>query len=81
MGVEVDGEDRGTMPEGAVFGDLAALDPEPRAATITTTEPSHALVLSNEHLMGLFESNVEIAAGVISTLVRRLRNAEMTTPS
>lgn len=74
--VEIDGADRGEMPEGAVFGDLAALDPEPRAATIITTEPSHALVLSNEHLMGLFESNVEIAAGVISTLVRRLRNAE-----
>ena len=74
--VEIDGADRGVMPEGAVFGDLAALDPEPRAATIITTEPSHALVLSNEHLMGLFESNVEIAAGVISTLVRRLRNAE-----
>ncbi len=73
--VEIDGTDVGAMPEGAVFGDLAALDPEPRAATIITTEPSHALVLSNEHLMGLFESNVEIAAGVISTLVRRLRKA------
>lgn len=72
--VEIDGVDKGAMPEGAVFGDLAALDPEPRAATIITIEPSHALVLSNEHLMGLFESNVEIAAGVISTLVRRLRN-------
>lgn len=71
--VEIDGVDKGVMPEGAVFGDLAALDPEPRAATIITTEPSHALVLTNEHLMGLFESNVEIAAGVISTLVRRLR--------
>ncbi len=76
--VEIDGADKGAMPEGAVFGDLAAHDPEPRAATIITTEPSHALVLSNEHLLGLFESNVEIAAGVISTLVRRLRNAETT---
>lgn len=76
--VEIDGVDKGAMPEGAVFGDLAALDPEPRAATIITTEPSHALVLSNEHLMGLFESNVEIAAGVISTLVRRLRKAPLT---
>ena len=76
--VEIDGADKGAMPEGAVFGDLAALDPEPRAATIITTEPSHALVLSNEHLLGLFESNVEIAVGVISTLVRRLRNAETT---
>lgn len=76
--VEIDGIDKGLMPDGAVFGDLAALDPEPRAATITTTEPSHALVLSNEHLMGLFESNVEIASGVISTLVRRLRSAEVT---
>ncbi len=75
--VEIDGIDKGLMPDGAVFGDLAALDPEPRAATITTTEPSHALVLSNEHLMGLFESNVEIASGVISTLVRRLRSAEV----
>jgi hypothetical protein len=76
--VEIYGADKGAMPEGAVFGDLAALDPEPRAATIITTEPSHALVLSNEHLLGLFESNVEIAARVISTLVRRLRNAETT---
>lgn len=74
--VEREGVELSMMSEGAVFGDLAALDPEPRAATVTATTPTHALALSNEHLLGLFESNVEIAAGVIATLVRRLRGSD-----
>lgn len=64
------------LGEKAVFGDLAALDPEPRVADIVAATPTQVLALSNDQLLLLFESNTEIAAGVISALVRRLRNAE-----
>ena len=64
------------LEPGDVFGDLAALDPEPRAATVVATAPTQVLALSNDHLLALLESNVEIAAGVISTLVRRLRRSQ-----
>lgn len=65
-----------TLGEKSVFGDLAALDPEPRVADIVATTPTHVLALSNDQLLLLFESNTEIASGVISALVRRLRHAE-----
>ena len=64
------------LGEGSVFGDLAALDPEPRVADVIAAAPTHVLALSNEQLMTLFEANVEIASGVISALVKRLRKAE-----
>lgn len=64
------------LGEKAVFGDLAALDPEPRVADIIAATPTQVLALSNDQLLSLFESNTEIAAGVISALVRRLRHAE-----
>ncbi|MGB0504713.1 MAG: cyclic nucleotide-binding domain-containing protein [Pikeienuella sp.] len=60
----------------AVFGDLAALDPEPRMADVIAVEATHVLALSNEQLSTLFEANAEIASGVIAALVRRLRQAE-----
>ena len=64
------------LGEKAVFGDLAALDPEPRVADIVAARPTQVLALSNDQLLSLFESNTEIASGVISALVRRLRHAE-----
>ena len=68
-----DGEELARRGERAVFGDLAALDPEPRSASVIATEPTQVMSLSNEHLLALFESNVEIASGVIASLIRRLR--------
>ncbi|MGB0925601.1 MAG: cyclic nucleotide-binding domain-containing protein [Pikeienuella sp.] len=64
------------LGEKAVFGDLAALDPEPRVADVIAATPTHVLALSNDQLLSLFESNTEIASGVISALVGRLRHAE-----
>lgn len=67
------GAELARLGERAVFGELAALDPEPRNATVQATVPTQVLALSNEHLLALFEANVEIAAGVIATLIGRLR--------
>lgn len=61
------------LGERTVFGELAALDPEPRSASVIATVPTQVLSLSNEHLLSLFEANVEISSGVIATLIRRLR--------
>jgi HEAT repeat protein len=67
------GTELARLGERMVFGELAALDPEPRSASIIATMPTQVLSLSNEHLLSLFEANVEISSGVIATLIRRLR--------
>jgi len=63
------------LGERTVFGELAALDPEPRSASVIATMSTQVLALSNEHLLSLFEANVEISSGVIATLIRRLRDS------
>lgn len=74
--VTKDGVELARRGERAVFGDLAALDPEPRSASVIATKPTQVMCLSNEHLLALFESNVEIASGVIASLIRRLRGKD-----
>ena len=56
-----------------VFGELAALDPEPRSATVTAAE--HTLLLSLDHapLLELMAEDVEVAAGIIRFLCERIR--------
>ncbi|MEM7544970.1 MAG: cyclic nucleotide-binding domain-containing protein [Pseudomonadota bacterium] len=68
------GQELARLGEREVFGELAALDPEPRSATVMAAVPTQVLALSNEHLLALFEANVEIASGVIATLIGRLRH-------
>ena len=68
------GEEIARRGERTVFGDLAALDPEPRNASVIATKPTQVMRLSNEHLLALFEANVEIASGVIASLIRRIRS-------
>ncbi|MEL7465951.1 MAG: cyclic nucleotide-binding domain-containing protein [Pseudomonadota bacterium] len=77
VSVRKEGKELARRGERAVFGDLAALDPEPRSASVVATQPTQLLSLSNEHLLALFESNVEIASGVIASLIRRLRRGEV----
>jgi hypothetical protein len=56
-----------------VFGELAVLDPEPRAATVTSTGEGLLFSLDHEHLDDLMAGNMEIAHGFIRMLCRRIR--------
>ena len=56
-----------------VFGEMAALDPEPRSATVTALEDSRLLGLHQRELYELIAQRPEVAHGLIRVLSRRLR--------
>ena len=58
---------------GATVGELAALVPQPRAASVTALEPTLALRLDKAVLDDLLVEWPELAHGVIDALVGRLR--------
>jgi CRP-like cAMP-binding protein len=58
---------------GEVFGELAALDPEPRMASVTVAEPALLLRMGHVELDELMAEHPEVAFGIIRVLCRRLR--------
>jgi len=62
-----------TLGPGEVFGELAALDPEPRMASVTVTQPSLLLRMNHADLDELIAEHPEVAIGIIRVLCRRLR--------
>lgn len=72
--VHRDGLTLAELGERDVFGELAALDPEPRSASVEALEDTRLFQLSYEHLDELMAVNTEIARGIIRMLCRRFRN-------
>ena len=58
---------------GTTVGELAALVPQPRTASVTTLEPTLALRLDKAVMDDLLVEWPELAHGVIEALVARLR--------
>lgn len=58
----------GTLGNRAVFGELAALDPEPRAASIEALEDCTLLKLEGEALYDLMSGNKEVTRGIVHVL-------------
>ena len=65
-----------TMGSKSVFGELAALDPEPRNASVTAVEDTRMLILKHTVLIDHLMANRELALSVIRFLIRRLRAIE-----
>lgn len=57
-----------------VVGEMAALDPEPRSASVTAIEPTLLLRISNQNLQLLIDHNPDVARGIIKVLCARLRH-------
>lgn len=57
----------------AVFGELAALDPEPRAASVQALEDCTLLKLEGETLYELMAINKELTRGIIHVLTNLAR--------
>lgn len=57
-----------------VFGEMAALDPEPRSATVTAVDDTHLFRLDREMLFELMSHRPEVARGIIHVLCDRLRH-------
>lgn len=62
-----------TLGERAVFGELAAIDPEPRSASVTAQEDTLLLALENGPLLELMGERPEVAIGITRFLCRRVR--------
>ncbi|MCX6045746.1 MAG: cyclic nucleotide-binding domain-containing protein [Chloroflexi bacterium] len=62
-----------TLAAHSVFGEMAALDPEPRSATVTALEDVSLLRLGRVPLYQIMMNRAEIAAGIIHYLCQILR--------
>jgi len=71
--VQIDGKKIVTLGEKEVFGELAALDPEPRVATVVTTETTLLFKIDNTILYYLIAEYPAVAKGIIRILCDRIR--------
>jgi CRP/FNR family transcriptional regulator, cyclic AMP receptor protein len=72
---------RVALGPGSVVGELAVLDPQPRSATVTALSRVLAFRLRREAFDEAIQSRPEIALGVITELVRRLRESHEKPPA
>ena len=63
-----------TLSQGEVFGELSALDPEPRSATIVTKEETLLFEIENFVIENLMYEYPDVASGIIKILCQRIRN-------
>ncbi len=59
---------------GDVFGEMAALTPEPRTATVTAIENSSLLCLDQRDLNELLDNNAGVARGIIEVIASYVRD-------
>lgn len=73
--VEVTIEGRGTrrLKPGDFFGEISMLDRGPSTATVTTTTPIEALLMSHAQFHNAIKGNEGIALKVMAVMAERLR--------
>jgi MFS family permease len=62
------------LGEGAIFGELALLEPAPRSATVVAVEPAHLLRLDESHFRIVMAERPEVAAAIIPVLTGYIRS-------
>ncbi len=68
------GAEIAVLDEREVFGELAALDPEPRTASITAVQDSLLFEIDEEPLYELMTEHIEVAQAIIHVLCDRIRH-------
>jgi len=61
---------------GDLVGELAAIDPGPRSGTVTTLEPTEALLVAGSAFAALLERHPRIALVILRMVASRLRYAD-----
>jgi len=61
------------LSDGEIVGELAALDPEPRSASVSAIDPSTLYRIEQSTLQNLMADHPEIVQGIIKELAHRLR--------
>ena len=62
------------LTAGQVVGEMAAVDPEPRSASVHALEQSLLLRISHSNLELLIDHDPDVARGIIKVLCSRLRD-------
>jgi CRP/FNR family cyclic AMP-dependent transcriptional regulator len=73
--VERDGVTVAELGPGDFFGELALLDPAPRAATVTLLVPSELAVLGARMFKVLLRELPALSSGLLASLAQRARGA------
>ncbi len=60
---------------GAVIGDIALLDDEPRSASVSTLEKTSAIMIGKASFLQCLQESPEMSLGIIRSLTQRLRQA------
>lgn len=61
--------------KGAAIGDISLLDDEPRSASVSTLEPTTALMIGKQAFLQCLRASPEMAINIIRSLTQRLRDA------
>ena len=64
------------LGQGAIVGELALFTSDPRSATMQTVEPTTAVAISRDALMGILRGNAEAAISMAVHVAGLLRRAE-----
>jgi CRP-like cAMP-binding protein len=73
--VDVNGKIVATLGEKNVFGELAALDPEPRSATVIATKETLIFKINSTVIYNLISEYSNAARGIIRVLCQRIRES------
>ena len=71
--VEVDGKPMERLGPGSFFGEITMIDPGPATATVVTTSPVEALVMSHAQFHNAIKADEMIALRVMAVMAERLR--------
>jgi len=66
----------GAVMPGDFFGELAAIDAQPRSASVVAVTPLVVLRLFRRHLMALLEDEPQLTLKLLDGIVRRIRQVE-----
>ena len=71
--IHIEGRVLEEITEGSVFGELAALDPEPRSASVTALGDVLLFRLDHNALFELMAEHIDVVHGIVRVLCQRLR--------
>jgi CRP/FNR family transcriptional regulator, cyclic AMP receptor protein len=69
------------LEAGDFFGEMALIDGEPRAATVTATTDVLVLMIARAKFLKLLEAEPKVALAIMATLTRRLRDTASQVPA
>ena len=70
--VTIGGKKKASLGPGDFFGEIALISKAPRSATIVTTSPVRALVITDRAFRQLLDNSPDIQIGVLLALAERL---------